>query len=70
MGRKGEGLAATPAEARHGDFSIGSRKLLAVIGGSIEIGIHDVGIEPRYGFDGGVLRWKFTRSSAVGARAR
>ena len=66
MGGKGEGLAAAPAEADRGDFAVGCRKVLAVVGRGIEIGIHAVRVQTGDGFHRCVLAGEFAGPAAIG----
>ena len=51
---EGEGFSATPAETDGGDRSVTGGDFFSVVGGGVEVGGDDGGIEARDGFGGGV----------------
>ena len=69
MSGEGEGFAAAPAEANGGDLSVAGGNLLGVVGGGVEVGGDDGGVEAGDGFDGGVHAGEGVGAAAVGAEA-
>ena len=69
MGGEVEGLATAPAEARDEETAVGRRQFFAVVGGGVEVGGDDDGIERGDGPGDGVLAGEGVCSAAVGAKA-
>jgi len=69
VGGEVEGLATAPAEARDEELAVGRGQALAVVGGGVEVGGDDGGIERGDGLGDGVLAGEGIRSAAVGAEA-
>ena len=69
VGGEVEGLATAPAEARDEETAVGRGQFLAVVGGGVEVGGDDGGIERGDGLGDGVLAGEGIGSAAVGAEA-
>ena len=65
MGGEGEGFASTPAEAGDGGFAVGGWKLLAEVGGGVEVGGDLIGGEAGDGLGDGVLGGEGVGASAT-----
>ena len=69
VGGEVEGLATAPAEACDEELAVGRGQPLAVVGGGVEVGGDDGGIERGDGLGDGVLAGEGVGASTIGAEA-